>query len=227
MSAQITPRTLALILAAVIVVLGIGGWFGLVASQHSSATSLEHQAADAQAALDTLQASARQAAQEAAKAKHKTADKHEAAGKVSQAQQLEAAFPRTVQMPALLLQVERLAAASGVSLESFAPSGQTSLAGYDSVPISVSVVGRYRGIQRFVHGLRVQAGSVKGHVRASGRLFSVDTVNIAAAPDGLPALTATIMLDAFVYSGVMPAAATGTDDGDGSTDPAATTEGTP
>ena len=61
-------------------------------------------------------------------------------------------------------------------------------------------------------------------VSACGSVFTVETVQIAPAAEGPPSLSATILLDAFVYSGVMPATADGSD---GST-PATTTtsEGT-
>ena len=55
----------------------------------------------------------------------------------------------------------------------------------------VTVNGRYQSIQRFVHALRVQAASVHGRVHASGRLFAVETVQIAPAAEGAPSLSAT------------------------------------
>ena len=79
------------------------------------------------------------------------------------------------------------------------------MSGYDSYPIDITVNGRYRDVQRFVHELRTQAGSSHGRVQASGRLFAVESVNMTPAPDGLPELAAAIVVDAFVYSGVVPA----------------------
>jgi Tfp pilus assembly protein PilO len=226
MSLQVTPRTLALLLAGLVALLGLGGWFGLVAAQKNSASSLGAQVADAQVNLDALQSPAQPAKHTNAAGKAKAAAKQKAAKQASQAAQLQAALPTQVQMPSLLLEVQKLATRAGVTLESFAPSMPMPQSGYDSIPIDVTVAGRYRGIQRFVHLLRVQALPTKSGVQATGRLFAVETVNITAASDGLPALTATIMLDAFVYSGVFPPteAETGTD---GST-PATTTtsEGT-
>ena len=91
--------------------------------------------------------------------------------------------------------------------ESFAPSVPTQQSGYDSYPIDITVNGRYRDVQRFVHDLRTQAGATHGRVHADGRLFSVESVNLTPAPDGLPELAAAIVIDAFVYSGVVPATA--------------------
>jgi Tfp pilus assembly protein PilO len=206
LNVQLAPRTLALILTAVIAVLAAGGWFGLVAAQRSTSSSLDTKAADAQAELTAaLQQIEQAVAAQKAAAKAKAAGKGKAASKETQPQLLRVAFPSDVGMPSILLQVQRLAVASGVSLESFAPSMPTPVSGYSSIPINVTVNGRYREIQRFVKALRVQAGSSQGgQVRASGRLFTIETVGITAASEGLPNLTATILLDAYVYTGVVP-----------------------
>jgi Tfp pilus assembly protein PilO len=229
MSLQVAPRTLALILAGVIALIGVGGWVGLVGSQRSSASSLDEQTADAQVNLDALKTPAKPTTHKATSSKAKAqarAAKTKAAAKASEAAQLQAAFPTAVGMPSILLQVQKLATQSKVSLESFAPAMPTPVSGYDSIAIDVTVTGHYRAIQRFVHALRVQAASVHGRVHASGRLFSVETVGITPAADGPPVLSATILLDAFVYSGVVPAtdpAATDPTATDGSTQPATTT----
>jgi len=221
---QVTPRTLALILALVVCLLGMVGWFGLVSAQRHHAEELDAQVADAQVNLDTLQTSA---ASGSGQAKATAGAKHAAQARAAQEAQLQTAFPRALQMPSILLQVQHIAARTHVSLESFAPSVATAMSGYDSYPIDITVNGRYRDVQRFVHALRTQAGSSKGRVQASGRLFAVESVNMTPAPDGLPQLAAAIVVDAFVYSGVVPAAATDGTAADGSEAPATTTpEGT-
>jgi Tfp pilus assembly protein PilO len=202
----LAPKTLAAILGAVIAVLALGGWFGLVAAQRSQSSSLETKASEAQLQLDVLEQSTR--LQSTPKAGSKSGAKEKGKQKVTQADLLQLAFPSELGMPSILLQVQRLADGSGVTLEAFAPAMGLPLSGYQSIPIDVTVIGRYKNIQRFVHALRVQAGSSNGRVSAEGRLFAVETVGIVAAPEGLPDLTATILLDTFVYSGVFPAAAT-------------------
>ena len=166
----------------------MGGWFVLVGSQRSSATSLEAQIADAQVdprdAADVDRDRQGQAGGEAGRASRRPTARR------ASWRSCRRRSRRSVEMPSLLLQMQRLAGAADVSLESFAPSSPTPLSGYDSIPIDVTVTGRYRAIQRFVHDLRTQAGSVKGRVHADGRLFSVETVGITAAPEGLPNLTA-------------------------------------
>jgi hypothetical protein len=66
--------------------------------------------------------------------------------------------------------------------------------------MDVIVTGRYFSVQRFLRHLRTQAGVTGPHVHATGRLFSVDSVNLAAGK-ALPQLAATIHLNAFTYDG--------------------------
>ena len=74
--------------------------------------------------------------------------------------------------------------------------------------MDVVVTGRYFSVQRFLRHLRTQAGVAGPHVHAAGRLFSVDSVNLAAGDKKLPQLAATIHLNVFTYNGSPAAAAT-------------------
>jgi Tfp pilus assembly protein PilO len=199
---NISPKMLALIFAGAFAILALGGWFGLVTSQRSTASSLDAQIADAQANL--------------AVAKTAAVRPHVGAGAKGDKMQtapvavLATAFPSDVMMPSLLRQVQRVANDANVSLDSFTPSGITQLAGYNAIPIDLTVTGQYNAIERFVHQLRVQAGASNGHVHASGRLFAVETLGLTAGSTGLPMLSATIRIDAFVYSGITPTPTTTT-----------------
>ena len=109
-------------------------------------------------------------------------------------------MPQRVAMPGILRQLLGAAQQTGVRLDSVTPQAVTPLPGYDAVPMDVVVAGRYLQIQRFLHRLRVQARVTQDGVHSSGRLFSVETLNLAA-DEKLPRLTATIHIKAFVYGG--------------------------
>ena len=132
-----------------------------------------------------------------------------AAGKGSgaSASALAQAMPPQLDMPAVLRQLLRAANRSGVRLDSVTPQAAAAKSGYSAVPIAVVVTGRYFGIQELLRELRTQAGVAGSHVRASGRLFSVDSVSLAAGQAKLPQLAATIQLNVFTYSGSAAAAA--------------------
>ena len=212
MNVQSSPRVLALIAAGVIGLVALGGWFGVVSPQRSKAESLDAQIADEQATLTVAQLLARS----------QKADKAKTTGTGL----LNKAMPPSLQMPAILRQVQQLAESSSVSVESFIPSGATPLAGYEAVPIDVSVTGRYLAVQLFLHRLRVHAGSSGGRIQASGRLFDVQSVGLTPGGAGAPELTAAIRLAAFVYTGApLPAPATTTET-EGTAASAAPAEGT-
>ena len=113
-------------------------------------------------------------------------------------------MPQRVAMPAMLRQLLRISKRTGVRLDKVTPQPATTLQGYEVVPMDVVVAGRYLPVQRFLHRLRVQARVAGDGVHASGRLFSVDTLNLAA-DEQLPRLTATIRVNGFVYNDQAPA----------------------
>jgi hypothetical protein len=206
----ISPKLLAAFAVAAVALVGLIGWFGLVAPQHSKATKLDAQITEAQEQLKVAKLLSR--SQKASKSK------------TSGLGLLDTAMPAELQMPSVLRQVQRLASVSNVSLQSFSPSSAMPANGYSTVPISLSVTGRYTSLQGFLKRLRVLAGSKGGRIHASGRLFDVGSVSLS--PSAAPELTASIALTTFVYTGVAiaPAATTTTTSEDSSASAAA--EGT-
>ena len=197
---NLSPRVLGAGAAALVLLVALIGWFAVVSPQRSKADKLDTQIAEQQTSLASAEALIKQT--KAAQRKQQKALKA-----------LEVALPQTLQMPSLLRQVQALAAGSGVTLNSFTPSTAlaTTAFGYEAVPIQLAVTGRYAAIQKFMHDLRLHAGKSKGRVNAKGRLFSVDSLGLT--PGGVTpgasdakasalVLSATIAMNAFVYSGV-------------------------
>ena len=147
----------------------LAGWYGAVTPQRSKVDSLDAKIADEKAQLKVVQLLARS----------QKADKEKTSGTGL----LVKAMPSSLQMPSVLRQVQRLASTSSVTLESLTPSTATPAAGYDAVPIDLSVSGPYASVQKFLHGLRVQAGTKDGRIHADGRLFDVQTVGLTPGGD--------------------------------------------
>jgi Tfp pilus assembly protein PilO len=199
---DISPRVLAIVVVVAVGALALIGWFGLISPQRSKASSLDGQIADAQTQLHT--------------AKMLSSVQRSGKGEKSGLALLSTAMPQSVQMPSVLKEVQNLAAVSKVSLDSFSPTTATAQSGYDAVPINVGVSGRYTEVKGFLRRLRTQAGSLNGHIRATGRLFDVKTVGLTPGSGGAPQLTATITLAVFVYTGVpLPTTTTTTTGGAG------------
>jgi hypothetical protein len=195
MKDKLTPKVVAVLAMVAIVAVALVGWFGLVSPQRSKASHLDRQIAESKTQLAVAKA---------------TPDSG-AAGKGSSASALALAraMPRQVEMAGVLRQLLGAADRSDVQLASATPQAAAAKSGYSTVPIDVVVNGRYFAVQDFLRELRTQAGVAGPHVHASGRLFSVDSVNLAAG-DALPQLAATIRLNVFTYSGSAAATAPAT-----------------
>jgi len=191
MKDKLSPKVVATLAAAAVAAAVLIGWFGLVSPQRSEASSLDQKIQETQTQLVVAKAEARPGR----RAKAGTAQRS-----------LRRAMPQRVAMPGMLRQLLRVSKRTGVRLDSVTPQPATTQQGYDVVPMDVVVAGRYLPIQRFLHRLRVQARVAGNGVHAKGRLFSVDTLNLAA-DEQLPRLTATIRINAFVYDKQAPAPA--------------------
>jgi len=187
MKNRLTPKVVAALGAAAVVAVALVGWFGLVSPQHTKAAQLESRIADAQTQLAALHGNAVHS------------------GSTSPAM-LALAMPRRAAMASVLRQLQRTARQTGVRFDSLTPQAATAQSGYSTVPMDVLVTGRYFAVQRFLKHLRTQAGFSGSRPHASGRLFSVDSVSLAAGEDQLPQLAATIHLNVFTYDGSAVAA---------------------
>ena len=192
MKDKLTPKVVAVLAIVAIAAVALVGWFGLVSPQWSKASDLDRQIAAAKTQLAVAKATTDSGA----------ANKGRGASALALAQ----AMPQQVDMSDVLRQLLRAADRADVRLDSVTPQTAAAKSGYSAVPIGVVVTGRYFGIQQFLRELRTQAGVAGSHVRASGRLFSVDSVSLAASGTKLPQLAATIQLNVFTYSGGSTAA---------------------
>ena len=200
MKDKLSPKVVGALAAVAIVAVGLIGWFGLVSPQRSHASSLDREIQDARTQLMVAKAEAKPGRKAKANASER---------------QLRRAMPRQVAMSGILRQLLLVSKRTGVQLDGVTPQAATPASGYDAVPMDVVVAGRYLPIQRFLHRVRTQTRVAGDSVHAKGRLFSVDSINLAADEE-LPRLTATIHMNAFVYgkNAASPApAATGAEAG--------------
>ena len=193
MKDKLTPKVVAALGVAAVAAVALIGWFGLVSPQRSKAAELDSRIADAKTQLVVLNGTTSVAVRRL----------HGGASRSV----LARAMPRSVAMSTVLRQLQRAARQAGVRLDSLTPQAATAQTGYSTVPMDVVVTGRYFAVQRFLKHLRTQAGFSGSRAHASGRLFSVDSVSLAAGEDQLPQLAATIHLNVFTYSGSAGAAA--------------------
>ena len=116
---------------------------------------------------------------------------------------LAKAMPTSGDLSGLVFELSRLAQVSHVQLRSISSATATEgPGGTTMVPITVIVGGRFRQVTRFLQRTRALVSMRAGRLHATGRLFSVDSVELAESlPGGFPNLDATVVLDAFAYDG--------------------------
>jgi hypothetical protein len=230
------PALIALIVLG-FVVAGAGGYFLVVGPQRSKAASLDKQIADTQDAIDSARALTLQA-------------KRGAQIRVADLFRLTKAMPDQTDMADIVLELNKVAADSGITFEQITPATTAvALSGYQAIPITVEFQGNFYELSDFLYRLRNLVDVRHGALDASGRLFAIDTISFAEAPPppGFPQIRAHLVIDAFVFGTgtaptVEPAAptpttgttgetgstgATGATGSSGATGPSGTTTTTP
>ncbi len=92
-------------------------------------------------------------------------------------------------MSQILRQLSWAAKSTRVRVNSVTPAANAPLTGYEAIPMTLVVEGRYLGITNFLGLLRTQVRAAAEQVRAKGRLYSVDNDPVRrqlrqAAPPG-------------------------------------------
>ncbi len=188
---DLSPRKFAAILLATTVVLAGAAWFLAVGPKRSEASKL-------QATIQTKQSEIASAEQERAASTQRVS-----AG----AGQLLTAMPTEAAMPQVLDELNALAGKAGVTLDTVTPATAVPGTGYTAIPLSVVVDGRFFPVQRFLALVRTRVETGKTRLRASGRLFDIQSVQLVQT-EPAPSVTATLGLRAFYLSSqAAPAAA--------------------
>jgi hypothetical protein len=113
---------------------------------------------------------------------------------------LAKAMPSSVGMPDLLLQLERSAASSGVTLDAVSPRAAVQRRGYRAVPIDLTAQGSFYAVSDFLLRLR-SAVRVRGtSLDVTGRLFAVDRLTLTQPVRGQD-LSVTLTVSAFAFDG--------------------------
>ena len=125
---------------------------------------------------------------------------------------LSKALPGSPDVAGVMLEINRLAGLHGItfrSIRSDAPVPDTS---YMVHPFEVVLEGRFSNLSGFLGDLRKLVRVKKQLLDVRGRLFAVDSLQLAE-PDGdkkFPTVKATVTLDAFAFTGPAPPTAPGT-----------------
>jgi Tfp pilus assembly protein PilO len=186
--AALPPRALLGIAAGAVLLYALVLWFLVVAPKQAEATTVSEDVIAAELQL----ADARVAASRPTQA---------TGTRVTDVLRLAKAMPTSTDQPGLLLELQLLARSTGVKLGSITPKEpMTNAGGPTAIPVVVTAEGSFRQVTRFVRRARELVRVRGGDIRATGRLFTVQAVELTESnAHGFPLLDATITLNSFVY----------------------------
>lgn len=194
------PALVALILAAEVILLA-AGWFLVVAPQRAHARSIANAAALTKAQIAEARTFVPSSGNAASLPK-------QPAIRTSLLYRLAKAMPSTEDQPDLLLQIDQVARAAGVTLLSIAPAQPTAGDGFTVVPISLTASGDFYGLTDMLYRLRALVAVRHGGLNASGRLFAVQSVTLTPSGTGKQ-LSADVSVNAYVYGTTLASVASG------------------
>jgi Tfp pilus assembly protein PilO len=159
--------------AGALLLFALVGYFALIAPKRSSAASLKKQTAAVQAQLDANRSTGFMQALPAVRSANVFG--------------LAKAMPKQVEMPNVMLQLNQLASASGITFDQVTPTEAgstptTALTTTDTTvpfaaqPIQVTFTGSFYNMISFLQRLRNLVRVDHGHLQAQGRLFDVSDV---------------------------------------------------
>jgi hypothetical protein len=224
-SLNLSGRIAALLATAAVLVVLIVGWLVLVSPERSKAADLAAKTDQTQAQVTATQA---------------YVDSPSTKQAVHDLKRLQTMLPDDAKMSQILRQLSAAAGNAGIQLNSISPTTAVPSNGGEAVPISLGITGHYFNLSRFLQFLRAQA-DVKGtKIVGSGRLYSVDSISFSGGGTATPAtgagssgggtapISASLALNAFIYSPVAatPPAATTTTTPSSDTGTTTTTTGT-
>lgn len=196
MSGKLSNRSALAIGGAALALVLFALWFLVVSPERSQAKALEADVATAQAELDQKKADlARPSAAVTVRA--------------SDVFRLAKALPENANVAGVILDVDRLAARHGLTLEGFQPTAVIPVTGYYAQPLTLTVQGRFGDVSRFLAELRELVSVKKGRLVVRGRLYSVSEVRLGR-PEGktYPVVRAGVLLNAFGFMPGIPATTT-------------------
>jgi Tfp pilus assembly protein PilO len=205
------------LIASLLLLVLLMGYFTLISPKRSSAASLKQQVTVVQGQINANRSSAFQQALPAVRS--------------ASVFSLTQAMPNNLDTPDVILELNSLAQESGISFDQITPQGASTAATTTMVdpfatePIQATFTGSYYNLLTFLQRVRNLVRVQNGKLFTAGRLFDVSSVALAEGTAGWPQVSATVTINEFVPQSVAATTAptTGTSTTSTTTTPATTT----
>jgi Tfp pilus assembly protein PilO len=188
---------LVAVIAPALLIAAVVSYLLLVKPKQDEGARLGNEIAELQSKVDAALA-----------AKHANDRQPETTIRVADLFRLTKAMPDQTDMPGIMIELDSVATAAGVSFSSITPGAPAVKTGYSAIPISLTFEGSYYDLADFLFRLRNLVVVRDGDLGAGGRLFSLDSLNLQEGPRGLPQVQAGLTVNAYVYTGGQPATPT-------------------
>ena len=118
---------------------------------------------------------------------------------------LAKAMPDGSDIAGIMLELNAMAASSGISFVAIQPADPLSFTDSSAVPINLTFLGNYYDLTDFLYRLRNLVTVKEGVLDASGRLYTLDALDLHEAPEQkFPLIEAVLTISAYSY-GAAPA----------------------
>ena len=179
------PAAIAIVIVALLVVAALG-YVLLISPQRSKSAELAEESQALQTQIQTLRI---------ANAQVRKAEPI----RVADLFRVSKAMPDTDDMPGVLLELNRIARETGIRFESITPQEGADAGGYLRRPIDLVFDGNFYELSDFLFRLRSLVRVRGGQLEATGRLFTVNSLNFVESEREFPRIKATLNVSAYVY----------------------------
>ena len=192
MTKAVSPRATVALVAVGLGLVALVSYFLLIAPKRSEAARLTRTIESTKALVERQRATARPVQNV----------------EVADLFRLTKAMPSRTDMPGVVLELGRIASASGVTISSLtpssAPASSAAPASYEAIPLQADLEGSFYELTGFLRRVRTLVRVQDGDVSAKGRLFTIDSVTFNEGETGDRELDAILALRTFVYRGGSP-----------------------
>jgi Tfp pilus assembly protein PilO len=179
------PAAIALVVVALLAVTVLG-YFVLISPQRSKSADLAMEAEAIESQIQTLRITNAQV-------------RNVEPIRVADLFYVGKAMPDNDDMPSVLLELNRIARDTGIRFESITPQDAVDVGGYLRRPIDLVFDGNFYELSDFLYRLRSLVRVRGGQLEATGRLFTVNSLNFAESEHDFPRIKATLNIAAYVY----------------------------